>query len=104
MAFDCWLFGNLFSTLAVLCTQQRVDHKLASLDDQWGVPLGAAHDCVDTRHQLVLMERLGHVVVGAEAKALDLVLDAGHPGQDQNRGLDLGDAQRAQHLVAGHVG
>src|SRR5271166_4092193 len=23
LAFDCWLFGNLFSTLAVLCTQQR---------------------------------------------------------------------------------
>src|SRR6266516_4551637 len=23
LAFDCWLFGNLFRTLAVLCTQQR---------------------------------------------------------------------------------
>ena len=23
LAFDCWLFGNLLSTLAVLCTQQR---------------------------------------------------------------------------------
>src|SRR5436190_5234878 len=23
LAFDCWLFGSLFSTLAVLCTQQR---------------------------------------------------------------------------------
>ena len=22
-AFECWLFGNLFSTLVVLCTQQR---------------------------------------------------------------------------------
>src|SRR5207248_7458234 len=23
LAFDCWLFGSLLSTLAVLCTQQR---------------------------------------------------------------------------------
>src|SRR5262249_19760685 len=23
LAFGCWLFGSLFSTLAVLCTQQR---------------------------------------------------------------------------------
>ena len=23
MAFDCWLLGSLFKTLAVLCTQQR---------------------------------------------------------------------------------
>jgi hypothetical protein len=23
LAFDCWLFGNLLSTFAVLCTQQR---------------------------------------------------------------------------------
>jgi CRISP-associated protein Cas1 len=23
LAFACWLFGNLFKTLAVLCTQQR---------------------------------------------------------------------------------
>jgi hypothetical protein len=23
LAFDCWLFGSLFKTLAVLCTQQR---------------------------------------------------------------------------------
>ena len=23
LAFDCWLFGSFFSTLAVLCTPQR---------------------------------------------------------------------------------
>src|ERR1700677_2309919 len=37
------------------------------------------------------------------AESLDLVLDAGHPGQDQNRRLYLGDPERAQDLVARHV-
>ena len=55
------------------------------------------------RHQLVLVERLNHVVVGTEAETPDLVLDAGKPGEDQNRCLHLGDAQRPQHLEAGHV-
>ena len=59
---------------------------------------------MDARDQLVLVERLGEVVVGAEAQALHLVLDAGHAGQDQDRRLDLRHAQRAQHLVARHVG
>jgi hypothetical protein len=55
------------------------------------VALGAAHDGVDARDQFVLVERLGHVVVGADAEALDLVLDAGEAGKDQNGGLDLRD-------------
>ena len=71
----------------------EVDDEFAGLDDRLGVPFGAAHDGMDARHQLVLMERLGHVVVGAEAKPFDLVLDAGEPGQDQDRGFDLGNAQ-----------
>ena len=74
------------------------------MDDRLGVALGAAHDGVDAGDQLVLVERLGHVVVGAEAEALDLVLDAGEAGEDQDRRLDLGDAQELQHLVARHVG
>jgi hypothetical protein len=37
------------------------------------------------------VERLGHVVVGADAEALDLVLDAGEAGEDQNGGLDFRD-------------
>jgi hypothetical protein len=58
---------------------------------------------VDAGDQLVLVEGLGHVVVGAEAEAAHLVLDAGKPGEDQDRGLDLGDPQAAQHLEARHV-
>jgi hypothetical protein len=62
----------------------------------WAWPL-------ERRDELVLVEGLGHVVVGAEAEALDLVLDAGEAGQDQDRGLDLGDPQSPQDLVARHI-
>src|SRR6516225_328407 len=81
----------------------EIDYQVAGLDHRLRVAFGAAHDGVDARHQLVLVERLGHVVVGAEAEASDLVLDAGKSGEDQNGRLHLGDAQRAQHLEAGHV-
>src|SRR5262249_44843409 len=81
----------------------EIDHEIAGLDHRLGVALGAPHDGVDSRHQLVLVERLGHVVVGAEAEAAHLVLDAGEPGEDQNGRLHFGDAQGAQHLEAGHV-
>jgi CheY-like chemotaxis protein len=41
---------------------------------------------------------------GADAEALDLVLDAGKAGEDQNGGLDLGYPELLEHVVAGHVG
>ena len=59
---------------------------------------------MDAGDQFVLVERLGQIVVGAVAEAFDLVLDARHAGQDQDRRLDLGDAQGAQHFIARHVG
>src|SRR6266568_1218287 len=58
---------------------------------------------MDAGDELVPMERLGHVVVGAEAEALDLVLDPGKARQDENRRPHLGDAQRAQHIEARHI-
>ena len=45
----------------------EVDDELAGLDDRLGVTLGAAHDRVDAGDQFVLVEGLGHVIVGAEA-------------------------------------
>src|SRR5205085_11638254 len=69
-----------------------------------GVTLGTAHDRVDAGDQFVLVEGLGHVVVGADAETLDLVLDAGKAGEDQNGGLDLGDPELLEHVIAGHVG
>ena len=56
------------------------------------------------RYEFVLVEGLGHIVVGAEAETLYLVFDAGEAGENQDRGLDLGDPERPQHLVSRHVG
>src|ERR1700720_441885 len=65
--------------------------------------LGSSHDGVDARYQLVLVERLGHVVVGAEAGTFDFVLDTGEAGEDQDRRPHLRDAQLAQHVEARHI-
>src|SRR5262249_22053277 len=43
------------------------------------------------------------VVVGAEAQTPHLVLDAGQAGEDEDWGRYLGDAERLQDLVSGHV-
>jgi hypothetical protein len=66
--------------------------------------LGAAHDGLDAGDELVLVERLGQVVVRAEAEALHLVFRACEAREDEDRRLDLRDPQRPQDLVARHVG
>src|SRR6202790_3276383 len=81
----------------------EIDHEIAGLDHRLGVALGAAHDRMNARNQFVLVEGLGHVVVGADAETLDLVLDAGKAGEDQNGGLDLRYPQLLEHVVAGHI-
>jgi hypothetical protein len=80
----------------------EVDDEITSLDEGLSMALGAPHDGVDARDQLVPVERLG-LVVGAEAEPPDLVLDAGKARQYQDRRLHLRDAQTAQHLEAGHI-
>jgi hypothetical protein len=82
----------------------EVDDEIAGLDDGLGVALGAAHDGVDARDQFVLVEWLGHVVIGAEAETFDLVLDAGKAEEDQDRRHHFGDAEGAQNLKARYVG
>src|SRR5439155_5772961 len=82
----------------------EIDDEIAGLNDRLGVALGTAHDGVDAGDQFVLVEGLGHVVVGADAETLDLVLDAGEAGEDQNGGLDLRYPELLEHVVAGHVG
>jgi len=59
---------------------------------------------MDAGDQFVLVEGLGHVVVGTNAETLDLVLDAGKAGEDQNGGLDLRHPKLLQHVITGHVG
>src|SRR5579864_3428161 len=82
----------------------EIDHKIAGLDHRLGVTLRAAHDGVDARNQLVLVEGFGHIVIGADAETLDLVLDAGEAGEDQNGCFDFRHAQLLEHVIAGHVG
>src|SRR5262249_22754049 len=82
----------------------KIDDQIAGLDYRLGVAPRAAHDGMDARHQLVLVERLGHVVVGAVAETADFVLDTGKARQNQNRRLHLGDAQRPQNFESRHVG
>jgi len=67
------------------------------------VTFRAAHYRVYARHQFILVERLGHVIVGAEAKPPDLVLDTGEAGEDQNGRFHFRHAQAAEHLKTGHV-
>src|SRR5712671_5383799 len=46
LAFECWLFGSLFKTLAVLCTQQRwprvLDHTSSIACQNPSAPSGTA--------------------------------------------------------------
>ena len=65
--------------------------------------LGAADDGVDASNQLILMERLGHVVIGTETEAADLVIDANEARQDQNWRRDLADAQGLEDFISAHI-
>jgi len=81
----------------------EVDDEIAGLDDRLGVTLGTTDDRVNAGDQFVLVEGLGHVIVGADAETLDLVLDAGEARENENWCLDLGHPQLLEHIVAGHV-
>src|SRR5580704_18062855 len=81
----------------------EVEYKIAELDDRLGVALGPAHDRVDACDQFVLVERLGHVVVGPKTETFTLILDTGETGKNQDRCLDPGYPQRSEHLEARYV-
>jgi hypothetical protein len=73
--------------------------------------LGAAHGLGDPQIELLEAERLGHVVVGAQAKAADAILVGRQRGQEDHRqGRQLGagaqrlDQRPAIHLRHHHVG
>ena len=78
----------------------EIDRQLAGADDAVGMALAAADDGLDAGDQLAAVERLGQIIVGAEAEALDLVIELGEAGENQNRGRDARGAQAAQHFVA----
>src|SRR5471030_173312 len=82
----------------------KVDGKLTGGDDRLAVALGAAYHRLNAGDQFVLVERLGHVIVGAEAQGLNLGFDNGIARQDQHRRLHFGDAQGLEDLKAAHIG
>src|SRR5262245_19228019 len=63
-----------------------------------------AHQSLDAGKQLVEIERLGEIVVGAQFQALDLVFQGVHGGQHQNRRVIALETQTLTHVVAVHVG
>ena len=82
----------------------EIDRELAGLDHRLRMALRAADDGVDARDQLVAVERLGDIIVGAEAQGADLRVHLADARKDQHRGADLGGAQFLEHVIAVHVG
>ena len=76
----------------------EIDQQFAGEDNRLGMALGAAHHRMDAGNEFVLVERLGHIVIGAEAQALDLVFNAGKTGENENGRADLRHAERFQTL------
>ena len=82
----------------------QIDHYVAGFDNGMGVSLRAAHDRIDACDQLVLIERLGHVIVGAKAETAHLGVDIGGAGKDENGRVDPRHPELLQHVEAVHVG
>ena len=74
-----------------------VEPQRAALDVALGVAGGAAHLGADARQQLLHVEGLGDVVVGAGIHAGHLVAPAVARGEDDDRHLALGAAPLLEH-------
>src|SRR5207237_6802877 len=81
----------------------EIDRQLAGLDDRLAVALRAADDGVDARDQLVAVERLGDIIVGAEAERADLGVHLGDAGENEDGSANLGGAELLQHVITVHV-
>jgi len=81
----------------------EIDGELAGLNHGLRMTLRATHDRMNAGDQFVLVERLGHVIVGAKPKATNLILDPDHAGENEDRGRNLGNAQRFQDIEAAHI-
>lgn len=81
----------------------QVDADLAGLDDRLGVALAATNDSMHAGHELMLVERLGHVVVRAAAEGLHLRVDVGTTRHEHDRRIDLADPQLTQDVQTAHV-
>ena len=70
----------------------------------WLWPLDRADDRLDTGLQFLAIKGLGHVIIGAEAKAAQLAFSVVRSGQDQDRRIDARQPQVTQNLHPVHVG
>ncbi len=81
----------------------EIDRELAGLDHRLRMALRTADDRVDAGDQFLAMERLGDIIVGAEAQCANLGVHLGNARQDQHRRLHPARAQFLEHVIAGHV-
>src|SRR5512139_1006970 len=82
LAFACWLFGSLFSTFAVLCTQQRCSRVFGQTSQS---AIGDGEFRRDRQATPLQIEQQGAPVVGALARAVgesDKLLPALRRGAD----------------------
>src|SRR5579863_5627064 len=63
----------------------EINQQLAGTDHRFRMTLGAPDDRLDAGDQLATVEGLGEEVVGAEAQALDLVIELAETRQDEYR-------------------
>src|SRR5262249_2259524 len=76
----------------------------AAMELALGVTGRATQECADARQNLLEMEGLGDVVVGAGVEALDLVAPAVAGGEDEHRHGPAGAPPRLEHRDAVHLG
>jgi 16S rRNA (guanine527-N7)-methyltransferase len=82
------------------CVSGRIEHHAQMLDPGLGTAGLAAQQGPDPSRQLVQVERLDQVVIGAGVEPLDAIGDGIASGDDQNRQSLASGAQCLQHLQA----
>ena len=74
----------------------QVNNQFAGTDNAVRVSLAAADDRVNTRNQFAAVKRLCQIIVGAESQPLNLVVEFGKTGENQDGGRDARGAEAAQ--------
>ena len=76
------------------------DGDLAARALALGVPVRALEHALDAQQQLSQVERLDHVVVGADLQPVDPILFGGARGEDEDRQFLVSQADLARDLEA----
>ncbi len=81
----------------------EIHNDFARADHALGMAFGATHNGGDAGDQLVLVEWLGEIVVGAVAERLHLRFNVGIAGEDHHRRVHTAHAQLLEHFVPGNI-